>query len=200
MKPVSSGARTSVFRWGPEQTKPMTLPGSVAQELTAQDWRCKEFLRQILKQHTALSRSKFKTHRLAELCTQVVPGKQKSEAWVARYEKFLRSPVWNLVSDETLRKADFRCQYLGCKKRAMQAFLLEFPEEHLDLNFDWMKRDDILIALCSHHHGMMQGFMMKTVGPSNRQVAQSNTDSLVPGGGLPAVSADGARRLGVAVQ
>jgi len=178
----------------------MTLPKPVAQELTDQNQRCKEYFRQILNQHTALNRSRLKTHQLAELCTQVVPGKRKSEAWLAKYEKFLRSPVWKLVSDETLRKAQFRCQYLGCKKRAMQAYLLEFPEEHLDLNFDWMKRDDILIALCSHHHGMMHGFMMKTVLPPNWQVVQSNTDSAAPGGGLPGVRAGGAGRLGVAVR
>ena len=160
-----------------EQSPPMIPPEPDAQELAKQDQRRKEFLRQILKQHVALSRSKLKTHRLAELCRHVMQGKRKSEAWFVKYEKFLRSPVWKLVSEEALRKAQFRCEYLGCRKRANQAYLLEIPEEHLELNFSWVKRDNILIALCCHHREKMHGFIMKAVVPSNREPVQFNADS-----------------------
>ena len=103
-----------------------------------------------------------------------------------KYEKFFRSPVWKLVSDEAIRKAHFKCEYWGCTRHAIQVHLLELPEEHLELNFDWMKRDNILIALCKHHHEMMHGFVMKRVIPLDRRI-----DSAVPVG-LPSVSAIGA--------
>ena len=88
---------------------------------------------------------------------------RKTDAWFVKCEKFFQSPVWNLVSDEAIRKARCKCEYWGCTRRATQVHLLEVPERHLEPNFDWMNRDNILIALCDHHHEMMHGFVMRKI-------------------------------------
>jgi hypothetical protein len=126
--------------------------------------RCKE----TLKKAVAAIRSKEKTRQLMELCGQVTRKVQKSDAWFANYEKFFRSPVWKLVSDEAIRKAHFKCEYWRCTCRATQVYLLELPEEHLKPNFDWMNRGNILMALCSHHHQIIHGFVMTRVVPANQ--------------------------------
>ena len=161
-----------------DQVKPVILPEPFAQELAEQHQPHKGFRRQqTLKKAVAVIRSKSKTRRLLELCGQVKDSVRKSDTWLAKYEKFFRSPVWKLVSDEAVRKAHFKCECWGCMGRARQAYLLEFPEAHLEPNFDWLNRDNILIALCSHHHEMMHGFVMKSVVPLDRQF-----DSIVPAG------------------
>jgi hypothetical protein len=117
----------------------------------------------------AASRSKLKTRRLVELCAKVRQGRRQSDDWFVKHEKFFHSPVWKLVRDEALLKALYKCEYWGCTGRATQVQLLEFPEQHLESNFDWMKRNDILIALCSRHYDIMHGFVMKRVLPSDQQ-------------------------------
>ena len=126
--------------------------------------RCKA----TLKKAVAAIRSKEKTRQLVELCGQVTKTVQKSDAWFVKYERFFRSPVWKLVSDEALRKAHFKCEYWRCINRATQVQLLELPEEHLESGFNWMNRGNILMALCAHHHQVMHGFVMKRVIPSHR--------------------------------
>lgn len=121
-----------------------------------------------LKKAVDAIRSKEKTRKLVELCGQVTKTIQKSNAWFAKYEKFFRSPVWKLVSDEALRKAHFKCEYWRCMNRATHVHLLELPEEHLEPGFDWMNRGNILMALCAHHHQVIHGFVMKRVIPSHR--------------------------------
>jgi hypothetical protein len=140
-------------------------------EFAELDRQRKEFLQQQMQKKAERdeSRSKFKTQRLVQLCGQVMHRERKSEAWLAKYEKFFRSPVWKLVSDEAIRKAHFVCEYWKCTQQAQRAHLLEFPEEHLEMNFDWLNRNDILIALCGQHHLMMHGFVMKRVVPLARQ-------------------------------
>ena len=179
MKP--SGVRTSFISRGMDllsrrteipipatHIKPMTLPED-APELVELDQH-KEFLRrQVLKRAVATIRSKSKTRRLVELSEQAMHYVQKSDAWLAKHERFFRSPVWKLVSDEAIRKAHFKCEYWGCARRAVQVHLLEFPEEHLELHFDWMNRDNILIALCSQHHELMNEFGPQRVVPLDRQ-------------------------------
>ena len=148
------------------QAKPAAAPKSDERE----DERHKEFLRQqTLKRAVTIIRSKSKTQQLVELCEQLTRRARKSDAWFAKYEKFLRSPVWKLVSDEAIRKARFKCECWGCSGRAMQVYLLEFPEEHLDLDFDWMNRNNILIALCNHHYEIMHRFVIKRIVPLERQ-------------------------------
>jgi hypothetical protein len=138
-----------------------------ARALAAHDQRYNELVRQqTLEMEAAASRSKLKTRRLLELCGQVTHRVPRSGTWFARFEKFSRSPMWKLRSDETIRKAHFKCEYWGCTRLAKHVDLLEFPAEHLPLNSDWIKRSDILIALCNHHHEMMHGFIMKRVVPS----------------------------------
>jgi hypothetical protein len=160
------------------QTKPLTLPEPWAQKLNERGQRRQEFLRkQTLKKAVAVIRLKSKTRRLVELCEQVMPRVRKSDAWFAKYERFFQSPVWKLVSDEAIRKAHFKCECWGCTKRAIRVYLLELPEEHIEPNFDWMKRDNILIALCGHHHEIIHGFVMKRIVPFDRQF-----DSALPGG------------------
>ena len=180
MKP--SGARSLVSRGleflsepietlTTKQSEPATLPELTVDELAELDRRRKVSLHQraLKKAEEAESRSKFKTQRLVQLCGQVMHLERKSEAWFSKYEKFFRSPVWKLVSDEAIRKAHFKCEYWKCKRQAKQAHLLELPEQHLEPNFDWMNRNDMLIALCDQHHWMMHGFVMKRVVPVNRQ-------------------------------
>jgi len=151
-----------------EQAKP-ALPEPEAQELTQPDQSHTEFLRrQAQKQVAAANRSRLKTRRLLELCAQVRQGKRQSGDWFAKHEKFFRSPVWRLVSDEALLKAHFKCEYSGCTGHATQVQLLEFPQEHLEPNFNWMKRDDILIALCNRHYEIMHGFVMKRLVSSDQ--------------------------------
>lgn len=150
--------------------KPTTLLQSEIEKFTEQNQWHKEYRRrQTLKKAVAVIRSKSKTQRLMELCEEVMHITGKSDAWFVKQERFFRSPVWKLVSDEAIRKAHFRCECWGCTKRAVKVYLLEFPEEHLDPNFNWMKRDNILIALCSHHHDIMHGFVMKRVVRLDRQ-------------------------------
>ena len=135
--------------------------------LAAQDQRYDDLLRrQTLEMEAAATRSKLKTRRLLELCGKVTHSARRSDDWLAKFEKFSRSPAWRQVCDETIRKAHFKCEYCGCTGLAKEVNLLEFPDEHLPLNSDWIKRADILIALCSHHHAMMHGFIMKRVAPS----------------------------------
>lgn len=139
-----------------------------AQALAAQDQRYNELLRlQTLELEAAASRSKLKTRRLLELCEQATHSMRRSDTWFARFGKFSRSPVWKLVSDHAIRKAHFKCEYWGCTSLAKQVTLLEFPEEHVALNSDWMQRAEILIALCSRHYDMMHGFILKKVVPSD---------------------------------
>lgn len=148
----------------------VTLTNPYAQELAEQRTRGKEsFRRQKLKKAVATIRSKSKTERLLEFCEQLRHSVRKSDAWFVKYERFFRSPVWKLVSEEAIRKAHHKCECWGCTRRAMQVQLLEFPERHLELDFDWMKRDNILMALCSHHHDVMQRFVMRKVIHSDRQ-------------------------------
>src|SRR5690349_15483976 len=93
------------------QTKPTAAPKSSARP----EQRRKEFLRQrTLKRAVTVIRSKSKTQQLVELCEQLTHSARKSDAWFAKYEKFLRSPVWRLVSDEAIRKARFKCECWGC--------------------------------------------------------------------------------------
>ncbi|HEX5219105.1 MAG TPA: hypothetical protein VFZ59_06015 [Verrucomicrobiae bacterium] len=160
------------------QTRPLTPVEQYSQELVVcQKQRHTAFLRQqTLKKAVSVIRSKSKTRRLVELCQHVRDSVLKSDAWLAKYEKFFRSPVWKLVTDEAIRKANYKCECWGCTGRAVQVHLLEFPEEHLEPNFDWMNRDNILIALCRHHHEMMHRFVMKKVVLSDRQFS-----SAVPG-------------------
>lgn len=178
MKP--SGASSSLISRGlpfrpieetitSEPIHPVAQPEAEAQDL-AEDPR-QELLRQqaLKKAAEGELRSKLKTRRLVELCGQVLHRERESDVWFARYEKFFRSPVWKLVSDEAIRKAHFKCEYSKCTKQAVKVQLLEFPEKHLEPNFDWMNRGDILMALCSHHHWMMHGFVMKRVVPFDRQ-------------------------------
>jgi len=147
-------------------SKPVTAPKSGARL----DQRHREFLRQqTLKRAVTVIRSKSKTRQLVELCEQLMHSGRKSDDWFVKYEKFLRSPVWKLVSDEAIRKAHFKCECWGCSGRAMQVYLLEFPEEHLEPNFDWMNRNNILIALCRHHYEMMHRFVVKRVVPLDRR-------------------------------
>ena len=149
------------------QAKPLALPESC----TGQDSRHQEFLReQTVKKAVTVIRSKSKTRQLVELCEQLMHRARKSDAWLVKYEKFLRSPVWKLVSDEAVRKARFKCECWGCSGRAMQTYLLEFPEEHLDPNFDWMNRNNILIALCNHHYEMMHRYVVRRLVPLERQL------------------------------
>src|SRR5262245_21990442 len=70
------------------------------------------------------NRSKLKTQRLVQLCGQLLHCERKSETWFAEHEKFFRSPVWKLVSDEAIRKALFKCEYWKCSRQAKQAHLL----------------------------------------------------------------------------
>ncbi|HEX5220053.1 MAG TPA: hypothetical protein VFZ59_10845 [Verrucomicrobiae bacterium] len=187
MKP--SGARSLVSRgleFLSEPPKTLTttqlelapLPELTADELAELDRRRQESLQQRARKQAeeAEQRSKLKTRRLVQLCGQVMHLERKSEGWFAKYEKFFRSPVWKLVSDEAIRKAHFKCEYWKCPRQAKQAHLLELPEKHLEANFDWMNRNDILIALCDQHHWMMHGFVMKRIVPLSRQF-----DSAPPG-------------------
>ena len=112
MKP--SGARTSFISRGldllskridapitTDQVKPIILPEPFAQELAEQHQPHKGFRRQqTLKKAVAVIRSKSKTRRLLELCGQVKDSVRKSDTWLAKYEKFFRSPVWKLVSEK----------------------------------------------------------------------------------------------------
>ena len=153
-------------------SEPATLPEPTADKEAAEiERRRKESLQQqmLKKMEEAESRSKVKTGQLVQLCGQVMHCERRSEAWFAKYEKFFRSPVWKLVSDEAIRKAHFKCEYWKCTRQAKQAQLLEFPEAHLESSFDWMNRNDILIALCDQHHWLMHGFVMKRVVPLSRQ-------------------------------
>ena len=179
MKP--SGARTLVGRGlemlskqiekttVTQQPDPVISPETDVEKLAKLVRRNKESNQTLKKAEEAELRSKLKTRRLVELCGQVLHKERKSEAWFAKYEKFFRSPVWKLVSDEAIRRAHFKCEYWKCQRQATRVHLLEFPEEHLEPNFDWMHRDNILIALCNQHHWMMHGFIMKSVVPSARQ-------------------------------
>lgn len=181
MKP--SGVNTSFFSRGldlfskrlekPESTEPtvpVTVAKSESQESSQPDPQQTDFFRrQAQKAEAAASRSKLKTRRLVELCAQVRQGKRQSDDWFVKHEKFFHSPVWKLVRDEALLKAHYQCEYWGCAGRAKQVQLLEFPAEHLEPNFNWMKRNDILIALCSRHYDILHGFVMKRVFPSDRQ-------------------------------
>ena len=154
-----SNARASLVVSGLDLT-------SDAATLAAQDHRYTELLRQqTLEMEAAASRSKLKTRRLLELCGQVTHGVRRSDAWLARFEKCSRSPMWKQVSEEAIRAAHFKCEYRGCTSLAKYVDLLEFPEEHLALNSDWIKRADILMALCNRHHEMMHGFIMKRIVP-----------------------------------
>ena len=117
----------------------------------------------------AVIRSKSKTRQLVAFCEQVQCSAQKSDDWSLKYERLLRSPVWKLVSDEAIRKAHSKCECWGCPGGAKQVHLLEFPEAHLEPHFDWMNRNNILIALCNHHYEMMHKFVMKKVVRLDRQ-------------------------------
>ena len=154
-----------------KQSQTATLPELTVDELAELDRRGRVSLHMqaLKKAQEAEHRSKFKTQRLVQLCGQVMHRERESETWFAKYEKFFRSPVWKLVSDEAIRKAQFKCEYWKCPRQAKRAHLLEFPAEHLEAGFDWMNRNDILIALCDQHHWMMHGFVMKRVVPSGRQ-------------------------------
>ena len=176
------------------QSERATLPDTTTDDLAELDRRRQVSLQlqAFKKAQAAESRSKFKTQRLVQLCGQVMHGERKSEAWFAKYEKFFRSPVWKLVSDEAIRKAHFKCEYWKCSRQAKRAHLLEFPEAHLEPNFDWMNRNDILIALCEQHHWMMHGFVMKRVVPLSQQFNSTP-------GALRSVPAMNARRSGTTV-
>src|SRR5262245_54482683 len=91
-------------------------------------------------------------------------------------------------------KAQFKCECWGCPGRAAQAHLLEFPEEHLEPNFDWMNRNDILIALCSHHYEMIHKFVLKRVVPLDQQF---DSGAAI---GLPSVLPSSVRRPGGAAR
>jgi len=173
--------------------RPTTLQQSLIREPAKPDQRHKGFRQKTLRKAVAVIRSKSKTQRLVKLCEQVTQSVRQSDAWFAKYEKFFRSPVWKLVSDEAIRKAHFKCECWGCPGRATQVYLLEFPEEHLEPNFDWMNRDSILIALCSHHHEMMHGLVMKRVVPLHRRFDSTKPGSspcvLAVGAPVPAVAA-----------
>jgi hypothetical protein len=112
----------------------------------------------------------------------------ESDAWLVKYEKFLRSPVWKLVSDEAMRKAHFKCECWGCTGHATRVHLLELPEEHLEPNFDWMNRNNILIALCHHHYEMIHRFVRKRVVALDRQL-----DSRAPSGFLSVLTGSARR-------
>jgi len=144
-----------------EQTKSLALPDA---------WRDEQHQgllnQQTLKKAVTVIRTKAKTRQLMALCKGVA-GAQKSDDWSVKYERLLRSPVWKLVSDEAIRKAEFKCECFGCSGRAQQVHLLEFPEAHLEPNFDWMNRNSILIAVCSHHFEIVHQLLLKKVVPEN---------------------------------
>ena len=153
------------------QGRSVTPPEQDAQELAERQYQWHKHLlrQQTLKKAVSVIRSKSKTRRLLELCQHLRDSVPKSDTWFSKYEQFSRSPVWKLVTDEAIRKARYKCECWGCAGRAVQVHLLEFPDEHLEPNFDWMNRDNILIALCKHHHEMMRGFVMKRVVLLDRQ-------------------------------
>src|SRR5215203_4597615 len=130
-----------------------TTPMSPAEPAAWQQPGHKHLHRQrTLTKAVTMIRSKSKTRQLVELCEQLLAQARKPDVWLQKYERFFQSPVWKMVNDEAIRKAQFKCECWGCTGRAVQAHLLELPEEHLEPNFDWMNRNNILIALCSHHH------------------------------------------------
>ena len=108
-------------------------------------------------------RSKSKTRQMMALCERVMCSGQKPDDWSVKYERLLRSPVWKLVSDEAIRKAHFKCECWGCSGRAKHVHLLEFAEAPLEPNFDWMNRNSILMAVCSHHYEIVHQLLMKKV-------------------------------------
>ena len=116
---------------------------------------------QKLTKAVTVIRSKSKTRQLVALCERVTCSVQQSDDWSLKYARLLRSPVWKLVSDEAIRKAHSKCECWGCTGRATQVHLLEFPEAHLEPHFDWMNRNRILIALCSHHYEIVHQLLMK---------------------------------------
>jgi hypothetical protein len=167
-----------------KQHEPVALPQQYFRELIQQNQWHQEFRRQqTLKRAVAVIRSKSKTEQLIELWGRAMLTVRKTDGWFEKCEKFFQSPVWNLVSDEAIRKARCKCEYWACTRRATQVHLLEFPEGHLEPDFDWMNRDNILIALCDHHQEMIHGFVMRKVMALDLQVdsAADNRSALRPG-------------------